>query len=149
MKVREAMTPNVFIANPQNTIQEVARVMKELDCGIIPVGDDDRLVGMVSDRDIALRAVAAGQGPETRVADVMSREVKYCYDDEDLAQVTINMGNQQLRRLPVLNRSKRLIGILSLGDIATAADIHDTSEALTSISRRGGRHSQSSDGMLL
>lgn len=142
MKVHEAMTSDVYVANPQNTIQEVARMMGKLDCGIVPVGENDRLVGMLSDRDIVVRAVGDGRGPETRVADVMSREVRYCFENEDLQHVTQNMGDQQVRRLPVLNKDKRLVGILSLGDIARSADGAVTGEALTEISRPGGQHSQ-------
>lgn len=142
MKVREAMTSDVYIANPQNTIQDVARVMGELDCGSIPVGEDDRLVGMLTDRDIVVRAIGAGRGPETRVADVMSQDVKYCFDDEDLERVAHNMGDLQIRRLPVVNRDKRLVGILALGDIALSANGADSGEALSGISRPGGPHSQ-------
>ena len=141
MKVREAMTSDVYIANPQNTIQDVARVMGELDCGSIPVGENDKLVGMLTDRDIVVRAIGAGRGPETRVADVMSQDVKYCFDDEDLERVAHNMGDLQIRRLPVVNRDKRLVGILALGDIALSADGADSGEALSGISRPGGPHS--------
>lgn len=142
MKVREAMTSDVYIANPQNTIQDVARVMGDLDCGIVPVGENDKLVGMVSDRDIAVRAIGAGKGPDTRVADVMSQEVKYCFENEDLDHVARNMGDLQIRRLPVLNQDKRLVGILALGDVALSADGADSGNALSGISRPGGSHSQ-------
>lgn len=145
MKVREAMTRDVYIANPQNSIKEVARVMADVDCGVVPVGENDRLVGMLTDRDIAVRAVAQDKGPDTRVGEVMTRDVRYCYDDEDLDHVTLNMGDQQVRRLPVVDREKRLVGIISLGDVAISPDGHDTSEALTGISRPGGRHSQTGD----
>ena len=145
MKVREAMTRDVYIANPQNSIKEVARVMADVDCGVVPVGENDRLVGMLTDRDIAVRAVAQDKGPDTRVGEVMTRDVRYCYDDEDLDHVTLNMGDQQVRRLPVVDREKRLVGIISLGDVAISPDGYDTSEALTGISRPGGRHSQTGD----
>lgn len=142
MKVREAMTRDVYIANPQNSIKEVARVMEDIDCGAVPVGENDRLVGMLTDRDIAVRAVGQDKGPDTRVGEVMTRDVRYCYEDEDLEQVTHNMGDQQIRRLPVVDRDKRLVGIISLGDVAMSTDGSETSEALTGISRPGGRHTQ-------
>jgi CBS domain-containing protein len=142
MKVREVMTRDVYVANPQNSIREVARVMTDIDCGSVPVGENDRLVGMVTDRDIAIRAVGQDKGPDTRVEEVMTRDLRYCYEDEDLEHVTHNMGEQQIRRLPVVDRDKRLVGILSLGDVAMSTDCNETSEALTGISRPGGLHSQ-------
>lgn len=142
MKVREAMTRDVYIANPQNSIKEVARVMADIDCGAVPVGENDRLVGMLTDRDIAVRAVGQDKGPDTLVGEVMTRDVRYCYEDEDLELVTHNMGDQQIRRLPVVDRDKRLVGIISLGDVAMSTDGSETSEALTGISRPGGRHTQ-------
>jgi CBS domain-containing protein len=142
MKVREAMTRDVYVANPQNSIREVARVMTDIDCGSVPVGENDRLVGMVTDRDIAIRAVGQDKGPDTRVEEVMTRDLRYCYEDEDLEHVTHNMGEQQIRRLPVVDRDKRLVGIISLGDVAMSTDCNETSEALTGISRPGGLHSQ-------
>jgi CBS domain-containing protein len=120
MKVRNCMTNDVQIANPDQTIREVAQVMARLDAGSVPVGDNDRLVGMITDRDIAIRGIATGKGPDAKVRDVMSRDVKYCFDDEEIDEVLHNMGDLQVRRLPVLNRGKRLVGIISLGDLATS-----------------------------
>src|SRR5690606_19391151 len=117
-------------------------VMTDIDCGSVPVGENDRLVGMVTDRDIAIRAVGQDKGPDTRVEEVMTRDLRYCYEDEDLEHVTHNMGEQQIRRLPVVDRDKRLVGIISLGDVAMSTDCNETSEALTGISRPGGLHSQ-------
>lgn len=97
---------------------------------------------MISDRDIAVRGVALGRGPDSRVGDVMTAEVKYCYDDQDLDEVTANMGEIQVRRLPVLSREKRLVGIIALGDIAQAQAGNGTGEALSQISRPGGQHAQ-------
>jgi CBS domain-containing protein len=122
MKVKEIMTPDVRIASPKDTLQRAAQMMEETDCGVLPVGEDDRLVGMVSDRDITIRAVARGKAPdECTVGEVMSSDVKYIYDDETLEDASRNMSEQQVRRLPVLNRKKRLVGILSLGDLALNA----------------------------
>jgi CBS domain-containing protein len=98
---------------------------------------------MVTDRDIAVRAIAEGLGPETKIRDVMSQEVKYCFDDEDLDDVAHNMGDIKVRRLPVLNRDKRLVGIVSIADIAPREDAKTMGQALADISAPGGAHSQS------
>jgi|SRR5688500_18315301 CBS domain-containing protein len=143
MKIRDCMSSDVHLANPDDSIQSAAATMAEIDAGAIPVGDNDRLVGMITDRDIAIRAVAAGRGPDARVADVMSHDVKYCYDDEETEHVLANMGDIQVRRLPVLNREKRLVGIVSLGDLAMTGVRAKTGQALGDISRPGGSHSQS------
>jgi CBS domain-containing protein len=139
MRVSEAMTREVRVANPTQSIREVAQIMGEIDAGSMPVGENDRLVGMITDRDIAIRAVALGKGPDTPVREVMSKEVKYCYDDEDLEHVAENMGELQVRRLPVVNREKRLVGIVALGDIALNEDNETTGETTADVSKPGGR----------
>lgn len=137
MLVSELMTRDVRIAAPDQTIQAVAQTMASIDAGFMPVGDNDRLVGTLTDRDIAVRAVAKGKGPETLVRDVMTTDVKYCFEDEDVAAVADNMGDIQVRRLPVLSREKRLVGVLSLGDIAVSDAADKAAEdALTGISRK-------------
>ncbi|ARM12714.1 MULTISPECIES: CBS domain-containing protein [Rhizobium] len=142
MKVSNCMTTDVQITDPDQTLREVAAMMGRLDAGALPVAENDRLVGMITDRDITIRGVAEGKGPDTKVRDVMSTDVKYCFDDEDLEDVLHNMGDLQVRRLPVLNRSKRLVGIISLGDLAMKGEIMETGRALSGISQRGGAHSQ-------
>jgi CBS domain-containing protein len=142
MRVRECMTKDVRIANPDETIREAAKAMASLDAGILPVGENDRLVGMITDRDIAVRGVAEGKGPDTKIRDVMSKEVRYCFEDEDVDHVLESMGDLQVRRLPVLNRDKRLVGIVSLGDLAGNGEADEAGEALSNISRPGGQHSQ-------
>jgi CBS domain-containing protein len=143
MKVSDAMTRDVRVANPNQTIQDAAKMMSDVDSGVLPVGENDRLIGMITDRDIAVRAVAQGKGPQTLVREVMTDHVHYCFDDEDTEEVTRKMADSQVRRLPVVNRDKRLIGILSLGDVATRRDGADEAgEALSDISRPGGEHSQ-------
>ena len=92
MQVNEAMTTDVKIANPNQPIRDAARMMAQLDAGILPVGDNDRLVGMITDRDIAVRAVGAGKGPDTPIREIMSKEVKYCFEDDDLGEVAQNIG---------------------------------------------------------
>lgn len=143
MKVSETMTSDVRIVDPAQTIMEAAQMMAESDCGALPVGEDDRLIGMITDRDIAIRAVAAGKGPDSLVGDVMSNDVCYCFEDQDLGEITANMAEIKVRRLPVVDRGKRLVGIVSLGDIARA-DGQDkaTASALSQISEEGGSHSQ-------
>jgi CBS domain-containing protein len=144
MRVSEAMTRDVRVANPGQTICDVAKIMAEIDAGAVPVGENDRLVGMITDRDIAVRAVAAGKGPDTPVREVMSQEVKYCFDDEDLDHVAKNMGDIRIRRLPVVNREKRLVGIVSLGDVALKRGERPAGKAVKGVSKPGGPHSQHS-----
>jgi CBS domain-containing protein len=145
MIVSEVMTRDVRVASPDDTIQQAARIMAEIDAGIVPVGDNDRLVGMLSDRDIAVRAVAQGKDPSTPIGEVMTRDIKYCFEDEDAEEVCQNLGDQQIRRIPVVDRAKRLVGILSLGDIATSNGVSGVGETLAAISRPGGDHSQTNN----
>ncbi len=118
MKVNQAMTSDVKIISPDRTIREAAELMAELDSGALPVGENDRLVGMVTDRDIAIRGIGAGLKPTAKIREVMTPQVKYCFDDDEVDDVARNMGDVQVRRLPVVNRNKRLVGIISLGDVA-------------------------------
>ena len=143
MKVRDTMTPDVQLCTPEDTLHDAAEAMAALNCGLLPVTENNRLVGMISDRDIAIRGVAMGRGPDSRVRDVMTADVKYCFDDQDIEEVTENMGDIQVRRLPVLDRDKRLVGIIALGDIARRNMGDGTAEALGQISRPGGHHAQS------
>jgi CBS domain-containing protein len=142
MRVRECMTRDVTITDPQATICDAAKMMADCDAGVLPVGENDRLVGVVTDRDIAVRGVAEGKSPDTRIRDVMSAEVRYCFEDDDVDDVLRNMGELQVRRLPVLNREKRLVGIVSLSDLATNGAKAHAGEALSDIARPGGEHSQ-------
>jgi CBS domain-containing protein len=146
MQISEVMCSDVNIANPRQSIREAAQMMAELDAGALPVGENDRLVGMITDRDIAVRAVAAGKGPDTPVREVMSPDVKYCFMDDEVVEVAHNMADIKVRRLPVLNGEKRLVGIVSLGDIALAEGPESAGHALCGISEPGGEHSQSADG---
>jgi CBS domain-containing protein len=106
------------------------------------VGEGDRIVGMLTDRDIAVRAVARGKGPDARVRDAMTPDVKYCLEDEDLDDVVRSMGEQKVRQLPVMSREKRLVGIVSLGDVAVYADSKQTDAAVSAVSEPGGPHTQ-------
>ncbi|ATQ67042.1 MULTISPECIES: CBS domain-containing protein [Methylosinus] len=143
MKVKDIMTSDVCVVDPNQSIAEAAKRMVELDVGLLPVGENDRLVGMISDRDIALRAVAVGKGAETKVRDVMTRDVKYVYEDREVEEAAESLAQQQLRRMPVLDRSKRLVGIISLADIAMDRDVGLSGAALRGISQPGGAHCQS------
>ncbi len=146
MRVSDAMTRDVCVARPSQTIEDAARMMLAIDAGLLPVGDDDRLVGTITDRDIAVRAIGEGKGPKTEIGEVMTHDVKYCFEDEDTAHVAKNMGEQQVRRLPVLNRDKRLVGILSLADIAShEKDGRKVGNALREIAQPGGEHSQGTE----
>lgn len=142
MKISDCMTRDVQIVDPGDTIQRAAQAMAQTDTGALPVGEGDRLVGMITDRDIAIRAVADGKGPDARVRDVMSGEIRYCYEDDSVADVLQNMGDLQVRRLPVLSREKRLVGIISLSDFAIGGAAPQAGDALGGIARPGGEHSQ-------
>lgn len=145
MQVCDIMSSDVKLANPLQSIREAAQIMAKIDAGVIPVGENDRLVGMITDRDIAVRAVATGKPPTTPIHEVMSHEVKYCFEDDDIAVVADNMAAIKLRRLPVLDQHKRLVGIVSLADIATLSDAAEAGNALSGISEPGGDHSQTYD----
>jgi CBS domain-containing protein len=143
MIVRNVMYSNVRLVAPEDSVSDAARIMAEIDAGVLPVGDGDRLVGMLTDRDIALRVVGRNRGPDTPVSEAMTQEVRYCFEDEDVQHVCRNMGDQQLHRLPVLDRDKRLVGIISLGDVAfEGEEIAGVGDALAEISRPTGQHSQ-------
>ncbi|RYF23388.1 MAG: CBS domain-containing protein [Oxalobacteraceae bacterium] len=119
MVVGEAMTAQVRVVRPEQTIREAANLMAELDAGALPVVEGNKLVGMLTDRDIAVRAVALGKGPDTPVSAVMSGQVKCCFVDDDCAVVANEMAQERVRRIPVLDREERLVGIVSLGDLST------------------------------
>lgn len=143
MKVSQCMTRDVRIADPSETLQEAARTMAEIDAGFLPVGENDRLVGIITDRDIAIRAVGTGRSPDAKVRDVMSEEIRYCYADDDVDAILDNMGEQQIRRLPVVDRDKRLVGVVSITDLAANGEAEQSGEALGEIARPSAMHSQS------
>ncbi|MET4069097.1 CBS domain-containing protein [Bradyrhizobium sp. S3.2.6] len=123
MQVREIMTPSVHIADPNMTIREAARWMRADNVGALPVGENDRLVGMITDRDIVMRAVAEERSAgNTSVREVMSEGVCYCFEDDDVEGASQQMATHQVRRLPVLNRQKRLVGVVALADISRTDD---------------------------
>ena len=142
MKVSDAMTRDVRLANPTQTIREAAQMMGEIDAGVLPIEENDKLVGMVTDRDICIRAVAEGKSPDTKIREVMSQEVLYCFEDQEVDVVAQNMGDIKVRRLPVVNRQKRLVGIISLGDLARCEE-ETAGHTMASVAEPGGAHSQS------
>lgn len=134
MRINEIMSRDVERASPQDTIQEVARKMRDIDSGVIPVCDGDKVQGMVTDRDIVLRAVSEGRSFATPVSEVMTSDVEYCYEDDDITAAADKMAELQVRRLAVLDRDRRLVGIVSLGDIAQQGKDKTTGQALEEIS---------------
>jgi len=139
MKISEIMTSDVQIAAPDDTIQEAARKMEEADIGFLPVGENDKLVGMLTDRDIALRAVAQGKDPKkTKVRDVMTKRVLYCTADEDVEDAASNMAELRIRRLPIVDQDKRLVGVVSIGDIAFRENPQMAGQALESVVNPNG-----------
>jgi len=127
MMIRNVMTPGAACVSADATLTAAAKHMKELDVGALPVCENDRLVGMITDRDIVIRSAADGHDPKAhRVRDVMTADVVYCFDDQDADEAARLMGGHQIRRLPVLNRSKRLVGMVSLGDLAVRCDEEHT-----------------------
>jgi len=123
MKISEIMTPDPELIDPNSSIRDAARRMKEEDIGALPVGENDRLIGMVTDRDITMRAVAEDRQPSsTTVRDAMSEKIYYCFEDDDVEDAAQCMAENQVRRLPILNRDKRLTGIVSLADIAQSGE---------------------------
>jgi CBS domain-containing protein len=145
MRVSEAMTRDVCVCHPAESIAACAQAMARNDIGVLPVADENRLIGMVTDRDIAIRGIAAGRGPTTPVRDILSREVLYCFEDQDLEHVAKSMGLAKVRRVPVLHRDQSLAGMLSLADVASR-NPDAASVAIASASRSGGPHSQKLSG---
>lgn len=121
-KVSEVMTRDIHLATPNQTIASAAAEMAKADIGCLPVSDKDRLIGMITDRDIVVRAVAQGLDGQTPVSRVMTESIKYCYDDQDVGEVARNMAELGVRRLPVIDRNKRLVGFIALSNIAQGGD---------------------------
>jgi CBS domain-containing protein len=142
MKISEVMTRNVQTVRPDQPVQQAASFMLSADAGSIPVTDGDRLIGMITDRDIAVRGVAKGYGPDTPVRELMTNDVVCAREDDDVDDVASKMSEAQVRRLPVIDRDERLCGIVSLGDLSRDADEDCASEALQGVSEPGGKHQQ-------
>jgi CBS domain-containing protein len=135
VKVSDVMTRGVCALSPSDNLQTAAQAMDDLNIGAIPICEDDRVIGMVTDRDITVRGVAQGLAPDTTpLSEVMSQEVEICYDDDSLEDATQKMQDIQIRRLAVLDGNDQLVGIISLGDVATKGDADQASAALCEIS---------------
>lgn len=135
MKVRDLMSKDVQVARPGDTLQEVARRMHDGDFGFMPVADADRLIGTITDRDIVIRAIAGGVSPSVPVVEFITRDPHTARADDDLKTVLDAMGSRQIRRLPVLDKDDRLVGVVSLGDLSTRVKEKYAGEALEDISR--------------
>jgi len=142
MLVNECMTRDVRLVDPDDTLRDAAVAMAEIDAGFLPVRQNDRLVGIITDRDIAIRGVAKGLSPDAEVRAVMSDEIRYCFEDDDADDVLANMGEIQVRRLPVMNHDKRLVGVVSISDLAGNGEEMQAGEALCEIARPSKLHSQ-------
>ena len=135
-KLKDLMSRDVKVIGPEMSIGEAAAQMRDGDFGMLPVGEDDRMIGTISDRDIAIRAVAEGKDSQTKVRDVMSDGIAWAYEDDSVDKAVKIMSERQVRRLPVVDRDKRLVGIVALGDFAVdAAQIRPAAEALSEISK--------------
>jgi CBS domain-containing protein len=136
MQIREVMTRDVMLADPGMKLNEAAAMMRDGDFGLLPVGENDRLVGTITDRDITIRAVAEGRDPNTTaVRDAMSEGIYYCFDDQTVEEAAEVMSEAQIRRLPIVNRDKRLVGIVALADLATEPKVGEhAGEALAGVS---------------
>jgi CBS domain-containing protein len=134
-QLKDLMSRDVKVIGPDVTIREAARTMREGDFGMLPVGENDRMIGAISDRDIAIRAVAEGKSPDTKVREIMSASLYWAYDDDTVEHAAKLMSEHQVRRLPVVNREKRLVGIVALGDFAVdSSEIRPAAAALAKIS---------------
>lgn len=135
-QLKDLMSRDVKVISPETTIEEAARMMSEGGFGMLPVGEHDRMIGAISDRDIAIRAVALGKGPATKVREIMSEGIHWAFDDDSVERATEIMSKHQVRRLPIVNREKRLVGIVALGDFAVdVAEIQPAAQALAKISK--------------
>src|SRR5438309_11771382 len=142
MKISEVMTRDVQTVRPDQTAREAASFMLQADAGAIPVTDGERLIGMITDRDIAVRGVAEGHGPDTPVRELMTNDIVAARMDDDTDDVAVRMSEAQVRRLPVIDDQQKLCGIVSLADLTQRADSSDAEQALEGVSQRGGPHQQ-------
>ena len=142
MKVSQVMTRDVKTVRPDQTAKDAAKFMLSEDAGSMPVSDGDRLIGMITDRDIAVRGVAMGYGPETPISELMTDEVICVREDEDVEDVAVKMSQAQVRRLPVIDANENLCGIVSLGDLARETSDESAHQALEGVSEPGGEHQQ-------
>lgn len=135
-KLIDLMSRDVKVISPDTSIRDAAAEMRDGDFGMLPVGENDRMIGTITDRDIAIRAVAAGKDSDTKVRDVMSDGIAWVFEDESVEDAAKMMSQRQVRRLAVVDRNKRLVGIVALGDFAVeSSEIRPAAEALSEISK--------------
>jgi CBS domain-containing protein len=142
MKVSEVMTREVQTVRPDQPVQDAASFMLSSDAGSIPVTEGERLIGMITDRDIAVRGVAKGYGPDTPVRELMTNDIICARDNDEVEDVASRMSEAQVRRLPVIDENERLCGIVTLGDLSRETDDETAGEALEGVSQPGGQHQQ-------
>jgi CBS domain-containing protein len=134
MKIKDVMTPDVSFVSPDTPVAEIAQRMRDEDIGVVPVTENDRMIGMVTDRDIVVRCVASGSVEGATARTAMSPRVLYCYEDQSVNEILENMAEQQVRRMPVVNRDKRLVGVVSIGDLSQKSQ-RKAGESLKGISQ--------------
>jgi len=142
MLVKEAMSRDVKTVGPDQALREAAKIMLDIDAGALPVNENDKLIGMITDRDIAVRGVAKGYGPETPVRELMTNDLVILSIDDNVEDAAAKMSSSQVRRLPVVDQDERLCGIVSLGDLSRESDSDCATEALEGVSQPGGEHRQ-------
>jgi CBS domain-containing protein len=135
-RIEEVMSTGVTVVSPEETLRDAAQLMADLDVGSLPVCDGERLLGIVTDRDIAVRAVASGRGVDTPVREVMTSDVLYATSDQSVQEVMRDMSEAQVRRIPVVDEDRRLVGIVSLGDLALEEE-HNVDKTLREVSKPG------------
>jgi CBS domain-containing protein len=142
MKVSEVMTRDVQTVSPDQPVREAASFMLSADAGSIPVTDGGRLIGMITDRDIAVRGIAKGYGPDTPVRELMTDDLVIAREDDDTDDIAARMSSAQVRRLPVVDDQQRLCGIVSLGDLTQKCSDSAAEQALEGVTQPGGEHRQ-------
>ena len=142
MKISDVMTTELETVTPEQTAKDAAGFMLSADTGSIPVCDNGKVIGMITDRDIAVRGVAEGLGPETSVRDLMSKDIICAHEDDDVASIAQKMSDSQVRRLPVVDANQKLVGMISLGDLSREADNGAANKALEGVSAPGGQRQQ-------
>jgi len=136
------MSKNVTLVSPDTTIMEAAKKMASIDSGFLPIGKDDRLQGTITDRDIVIKSVAKGSDPKSaKVEEAMTKDLIYCFEDQDVNEAKKIMGEKQIRRMPVLNRDKRLVGVVAMADLSEKTDLGET---IAKVSQDTGKSHKSS-----
>lgn len=136
MNISEVMTKEVNVIDRNKSVQEAASIMRDNDIGSLPVAENDKLIGVLTDRDLTKKILAEGKSPDTKVGDCVDKKIRYCFDDQSVDEVSDQMSDLKIRRMPVMNRDKKLVGIVSLGDLAKNRSTRDeASEAHSSITQ--------------